>query len=72
MRGEEEIRARVAECIQNLRELTAKSDFAGQDFIIADRNVTTLSALVWALNEPAPAEAQKLADAVLQKFRQPS
>jgi hypothetical protein len=69
MRKEEEIKERVAECLQNLRELAAKPDFSGQDFIIADRNVTTLSALVWALDEPPPEEARQLADSVLQKFR---
>jgi hypothetical protein len=70
MRQEEEIRTKVAECIDNLRDLAAKSDFGGQDFIVADRNVTTLSTLLWALNEPPPEEVKKLADSVLQKFRQ--
>jgi hypothetical protein len=69
MRKEEEIRAKIGDCIETLRELVAKPDFGGQDFIIADRNVTTASVLVWALNEQPPAELKKLADSVLQKFK---
>ncbi len=72
MRKEEEIRAKVAECVGNLRELAAKGDFGGQDFIIADRNVTTLSTLLWTLNEPPPEEVKQLADSVLRKFQQAS
>lgn len=70
MRKEEEIRARIGDCITILREMAAKPDFGGQDFIIADRNVTMVSALVWALNEEPPDEVKKLAESVLQKFRQ--
>ncbi len=70
MRKEEEIRAKVAECIANLSELTNKADFGGQDFVVADRNVTTLSSLLWTLEEPPPEEVKRLADLVLQKFHQ--
>ncbi|MFH0810528.1 MAG: hypothetical protein V2A77_08700 [Pseudomonadota bacterium] len=72
MRNEEQIREKVAECVANLRDLTAKVEFGGQDFIVADRNVTTLSVLLWALEEAPPDEVKKLADSVLSKFRQAS
>jgi len=71
MRKEEEIRAKVAECIDNLRELAAKSIIGTEDLIVYDRSELHLSTLLWALNEPPPGEeVQKLADSVVQKFRQ--
>ena len=69
MRTAEEIREKIEQCVTVLKELSGKPDMGGADFVIADRNVTTMSTLLWVLDEQPSAEMQKLAGRVLQKFQ---
>ncbi len=67
-RNETEIRAKIQDSLEALRDFTAKSQVQPEDFFKVARQATYMTALYWVLNEDVPEEVTKLAVPIAKKM----
>ena len=70
MRTEAEIRDKIQNSLQALKDFTNNPDVTPEEFFTVARQATYLTALYWVLNENVPKEVTTLAVPIIQKMAQ--
>jgi hypothetical protein len=70
MRSEAEIREKIQNSFQALKDFTNNPDVTPEEFFTVARQATYLTALYWVLNENVPKEVTTLAVPIIQKMAQ--
>ncbi len=68
IRSEAEIRAKIQDSLEALKDFTAKSEVQPEDFFKVARQATYMTALYWVLNEDVPEAVTKLAVPIVKKM----
>ncbi len=68
IRSETEIRAKIQDSLEALKDFTAKSQVQPEDFFKVARQATYMTALYWVLNEDVPEEVTKLAVPIVKRM----
>ena len=70
MRTEAEIREKIGNSFQALKDFTNNPNVTPEEFFTVARQATYLTALYWVLNENVPPEVTTLAVPIIQKMAQ--
>ncbi len=70
MRTEAEIRDKIQNSLQALKDFTNNPDVTPEEFFVVARQATYLTALYWVLGENVPQEVTTLAVPIIQKMAQ--
>jgi hypothetical protein len=68
MRPEPEIREKIENSLEALKDFINKEDSTPEEFFTVARQATYLTALYWVLGENLPAEVQHLAVPIIAKM----
>ena len=70
MRSEAEIREKIQNSFQALKDFTNNPDVTPEEFFTVARQATYMTALYWVLDENVPQEVTTLAVPIIQKMAQ--
>ena len=68
MRSEKELRDKIEDSLQALKDFAARTDATPEEFFTVARQATFLTALYWVLNEPVPVGVTQLAVPIIKKM----
>lgn len=68
MKSEKEIRGKIDDSLQALKDFAARTDATPEEFFTVARQATFLTALYWVLNEPVPVGVTQLAVPIIKKM----
>lgn len=68
MRSEQEIRDKIEDSIQALKDFAEKKESSPEEFFTIARQATFLTALFWVIEEPVPMGVTKLAVPIVKKM----
>jgi hypothetical protein len=68
MRSEKEIRNKIEDSIQALKDYVEKKDTTPEEFFTVARQATFLTALFWVIEEPIPEAVTKFAVPIIKKM----
>ena len=70
MKSEAEIRDKIQNSLQALKDFTNNPDVTPEEFFTVARQATYMTALYWVLGENVPQEVTTLAVPIIQKMAQ--
>jgi len=68
MRSEKEIRAKIEDSIQALKDYVEKKETTPEEFFTVARQATFLTALFWVIEEPIPQAVTQFAVPIIKKM----
>ncbi len=68
VKSENEIRAKIQDSLEALKDFTTKSEVEPEDFFKVARQATYMTALYWVLGENVPEGVTKLAVPIVKKM----
>ena len=68
MKSEKEIRDKIEDSLQALKDFAARTDATPEEFFTVARQATFLTALYWVLGENVPVGVTQLAVPIIQKM----
>ena len=68
MKSEKELRDKIEDSLQALKDFAARTDATPEEFFVVARQATFLTALYWVLGENVPQGVTQLAVPIIKKM----